>query len=115
MLLEAIYTTSPPTCLRVFRTSFSQLPMQLYELPVRHFAFYRHAFFQVFDTVSAHWHELPCISPVHVLATTQSVFLFCLIIYLCYWCALRFSTCYYGYYYTKKYLIILRILIFDFF
>src|SRR5215472_14620248 len=68
MLLETIHTSLVPTCLRVFRTSFSQLPMQLYELPVRHFAFYRHAFFQVFDIVSAHWHELPYISPVHVLA-----------------------------------------------
>src|SRR5215469_13979664 len=111
MLLEAIYTTSPPTCLRVFRTSFSQLPMQPYELLVQHFAFYHQVFFQVFDIVLMHWHELPYISPLHVLATSLSAFLFC------YWWVLRFSTCYHGFYYTKKYLIILRIviLIFDFF
>ena len=63
------------TCLLPFHILFSLPPMQPYEILVQHFAFSRHVFFEVYDTVSMHWHEPSCRSPVRVREVNLSAFL----------------------------------------
>src|SRR6266487_1130150 len=63
------------TCLLPFHILFSLPPMQPYEILVHHFAFSRHVFFEVYDTVSMHWHEPSCRSPVRVREVNLSAFL----------------------------------------